>query len=90
MSVVSSSIWARMSSISSARASGGSEDASPPDIVSRSMLVRSEVSGVRSSWLASATSCRWRTRDASSAVSIMVERGRQPGDLVVALDRERP
>ena len=36
------------------------------------MLVRSEVSGVRSSWLASATSWRWRTRDASSAVSIML------------------
>ena len=69
MSVVSSSIWAWMSSISSARASGGNDDDASPDMVSRSMLVRSEVSGVRSSWLASATSCRWRTRDASRETS---------------------
>ena len=38
--------------------------------VSRSRLVRSEVSGVRSSWPASATSWRCRSREADSAASI--------------------
>ena len=37
---------------------------------SRSRLVRSDVSGVRSSWLASATSRRCRSREAPSASSI--------------------
>ncbi len=70
--VVSSSIWPRMSSSSSARASGSR--AGPPSApsawVSRSTLVRSEVSGVRSSWPASATRRRCRSRDASRAISI--------------------
>ena len=38
--------------------------------LSRSRLVRSEVSGVRSSWPASATSWRCRSREAASAASI--------------------
>ena len=40
---------------------------------SRSRLVRSEVSGVRSSWPASATSWRWRACEAESAVSIALK-----------------
>ena len=54
-------------SSSSARASSGSE---APAWVSSSMLVRSEVSGVRSSWPASATSRRCRSREAASEASI--------------------
>ena len=84
--VVSSSIWARTSASSSVRASSGR---SVPAWVSRSMLVRSEVSGVRSSCPASATSCRCRSREAASDVSIWLNAVAEPGDLVVALDRQR-
>ena len=42
----------------------------PSAWASRSRLVRSEVSGVRSSWPASATSRRCRSREAASAASI--------------------
>ncbi len=51
--------------------------------------MRSEVSGVRSSCPASATSRRCRSREASSAVSIWLNAVAEPGDLVVALDRQR-
>ena len=61
-----------------------------PACASRSRLVRSEVSGVRSSCPASATSWRCRSRDAASAIEHRVEGAGQPGDLVVALDRQRP
>ena len=56
---------------------------------SRSRLVRSEVSGVRSSCPASATSCRCRCLRGGQRSEHRVERVRQPGDLVVALDRDR-
>ena len=72
MRVVSSSIWNRTSSSSSAREASDS----PPcrsAWVSRSRLVRSEVSGVRSSWPASATSWRCRSREADRAVSIALK-----------------
>ena len=52
------------------RASGGRPAAAPSAWASRSRLVRSEVSGVRSSWPASATSWRCRSREAASAASI--------------------
>ena len=81
---VSSPICARTSSSSSRRAASGSPPApvgsapvgsapvgsAPSACASRSRLVRSEVSGVRSSWLASATRRRWRSRDAARAPSI--------------------
>ena len=72
MRVVSSSIWNSTSSISSVRCS----DDSPPRWsawASRSRLVRSEVSGVRSSWPASPTSWRCRSREADSAVSMALK-----------------
>ena len=87
--VVSSSIWARTSSSSSRARRGGRSAASLSTWLSRSRLVRSEVSGVRSSWPASATSWRCRSREAASAGEHLVERRGQPGDLVVALDRQR-
>ena len=56
---------------------------------SRSRLVRSEVSGVRSSWPASATSWRCRACEADSAVSIALNAIGEAGHLVAALDRDR-
>ena len=56
---------------------------------SRSRLVRSEVSGVRSSWPASATSWRCRAWEAESAVSIALNAIDEAGHLVAALDRDR-
>ena len=72
-SVDSSSIWASTSVAarpSPRRAAAARRAASTPS--SRSRLVRSEVSGVRSSWPASATSRGWRSRDAASARSIVL------------------
>ncbi len=69
---LSSSIWPRTSSSSSSRACGGSA-VLPSAWRSRSRLVRREVSGVRSSWLASATSRRWRSREAPRASSISLK-----------------
>ncbi len=71
-SALSSSIWPRTSSSSSSRASAG-RAVLPSAWRSRSRLVRSEVSGVRSSWLASATSRRCRSREAPSASSIWLK-----------------
>ena len=72
--VLSSSSCARTSSSSSARAwSGSAGPSSEPAWVSRSMLVRSDVSGVRSSWPASATRRRCRSRDAASDMSIWLK-----------------
>ena len=61
----------------------------PSAWASRSRLVRSEVSGVRSSCPASATSWRCRSREADERGEHLVERRGEPGDLVVALDRQR-
>ena len=53
-------------------------------------IARSEdLSGVRSSCPASATSWRWRSREADSAVEHLVERRGEARDLVGALDRQR-
>ena len=57
--------------------------------VSRSRFVRSDVSGVRSSWPASATSRRCRSARGRQGREHRVERRGEPGDLVVALDRQR-
>ena len=72
-SVDSSSSWARTSSSSSSRWPGRKPAGRLSAWVSRSRLVRSEVSGVRSSWPASATSRRWRSRDADRATSIALK-----------------
>ena len=55
---------------------------------SSSMLVRSEVSGVRSSWPASAISCCWQVAGGGERGGHGVEGAGQPGDLVLALDRD--
>ena len=53
------------------------------------MLVRTAVSGVRSSWLASTTSRCCCSRDVSSAIEHRVEAGGEAADLVVAPHRDR-
>ncbi len=72
-SPLSSRIWASTSRNRASRSFAGSARrglASARN--SSSMLVRRLVSGVRSSWLASSTSSRWRARDASSARSMLL------------------
>ncbi len=73
-SVDNSSIWAMTSARSSAISSSGIRGAPGScDAISSSTLVRSDVSGVRSSWPASVTSRAWRSRDSASPRSIMLK-----------------
>ncbi len=73
-SVDNSSICAITSARSPAISSSGSRGAPGAiDAISSSTLVRSDVSGVRSSWPASVTSRAWRSRDSASARSIMLK-----------------
>ena len=53
------------------------------------MLVRTAVSGVRSSWLASTTRRCCCSRDVSSAISMVLKLAASRPDLVVALHRDR-
>ena len=69
MSAASSVICAFTDASSALRSSGGIGRPVASLRSSSSMLVRNDVSGVRSSWPASAMSCCWRSReDASAAV----------------------
>ena len=73
---VRSSSWPRTEARTSARSAGGISRARS----SSSTLARIEVSGVRSSCEASATSWRWASREASSAPSIALKAAaRRPG-----------
>ena len=89
-SVDSSATCACTSSRISARSASGRVGA-PGRLAeaSSSRLVRIEVSGVRSSCPASATSRRCCSCDAASAPSISLKLAREPGQLVGAVHRDR-
>lgn len=73
MSAASSVICALTESSSAARSSAGSARPVRSLRASSSMLVRSEVSGVRSSCPASAISCCWRSWESESALVIALK-----------------
>ncbi len=88
MSAASSVICAVSEASSALRSSAGIARPVSSLRASSSMFVRSEVSGVRSSWPASAMSCACRSQGGGERGGHRVEGARQAGDLVLALRRD--